>query len=696
MVKFNYLTRKYYCMRSYLHRTIYTIILLTLALSCTKNPLRLPPSADLCMVDSLIECYSDSLYSPSKHVIGILEDHRDNCSDSVAINVLDLEISKYYFFSSDFNKALSVAHSAKQSIKRRLVLEQDSASLKLHATACNLLAVCFSQISRRDKAIDYLQVAAKDSRKSGNLKDLPNIYINLADNYQALGNFPRTSDYYHQALAVCDSIGDNSSMRYAVLSGLAKLYMDLSNFSKSDHFFTQAEKMKFERNPQELFYFLNSRGNYFYNLKDYHAALETFTEARKVAEQTGFDINIATADGNLAEIYILLDSLPQARKRLDAAKEGFKESYYSSSTRFYIDGLYTSLVMREGDMNRAKTYLANAVVPDDNPQYLYYHHGRMARYHLLRGDKDNFIKYYNATEKYRDSMQNAKIRSSIAESEIRYQRDTMLLHKDIELSQSKLESDKWKMAALLTALLLIATIAIMVILAVHRRRHHEIDYHRQLNTITSLRMETIRNRLSPHYIFNVLNMILPAFTPHKDIEEPLKKLIQVLRGALILGENMASSLADERQWLDNFIGLRLLGHNQPIRVVWNVDEDVDTEQLIPSLAIQIPVSNALKHAFNDGNAIKDPIVVVNVAYNDSRALVVDIRDNGSGYNDSEESPSRGTGNGLKILNQTIEVLNANNNKNRITLDIANIKHLNPSQSGTSVKITIPQNYNFDI
>ncbi len=676
-------------------RTFFYIYLVSLFLvGCNKNPDTLQPSPDMSLVDSLIECYTDSVYTPSKQAISLLENHRKEISDSMAINKLRLEISKFHFFDNNFDRAISLAKRAEKSLYRNIPLDKGDEAIDLHSRACNILAVYLTQTARRDEAIEYLKRAARDAHQIGQEEYIPDIYINLADNYQSLGDYPMASDYYHRALATCDSINCKSSKRYAALSGLAKLYLEISNFAQSENYFEQAEEMDFEKSPQELFFFHNSRGNFYYNTREYPKALDQFFEARKAALLTEQSLNIATADANIGEIYIYLDNFTEARNYLDSAQKLFEESYYSPSTKFYVDGLYASLALKDGDLDTANRLLSNSSVPEDNPQYLYYHNSRLMRYYLAKGDRSKFGKYYDVTERYRDSLRNAKIRNSIAESEVRYQRDTMILRRDIELTHEKLNSDRWKMITLATLMLLMLTLSSTIIYIIYRRRRHEVDYHRQLNTITSLRMETIRNRLSPHYIFNVLNMILPAFSPHKDIQEPLSRLVQVLRGALILGENMATSLANEKLWLDNFIALRLLGHNQPIKVVWNIDKDVDVEQFIPSMAIQIPVSNALKHAFND-SIHPEPIVVVNVAYCRHHSLVIDIRDNGSGFDESKESPNRGTGSGLKILNQTIEVLNANN-KHKITVKITNLKKLNPSQSGTSFAVTIPNNYNFDI
>jgi hypothetical protein len=70
-----------------------------------------------------------------------------------------------------------------------------------------------------------------------------------------------------------------------------------------------------------------------------------------------------------------------------------------------------------------------------------------------------------------------------------------------------------------------------------------------------------------------------------------------------------------------------------------------------------------------------------------------IRDNGAGYFPHQESQTKGTGTGLKVLFQTIQLLNGKN-INKADLTIQNIRE-NSTICGTEVKIFVPDNYKFE-
>lgn len=247
---------------------------------------------------------------------------------------------------------------------------------------------------------------------------------------------------------------------------------------------------------------------------------------------------------------------------------------------------------------------------------------------------------------------------------------------------------------ILVLALLIISVLLAILIFIHIRRKNEQRYNRQMALATQLRMENIRNRISPHYMFNVLNTVMPTFKQYSELAHPLQLLIQVLRGNLLASEKMAVELQEEIELVKNYIALRKETNPNTIHIEWEITEQVPLQTLIPSMSIQIPVENALKYAFED-NDEQTNTLSIHISKED-RNLSISIRDNGSGYDPGKHSNSkRSTGNGLKVLFRTIELLNSKNTE-KIIFDIRNIGISDPSQHGTLVTITIPFNYQFNI
>ena len=220
----------------------------------------------------------------------------------------------------------------------------------------------------------------------------------------------------------------------------------------------------------------------------------------------------------------------------------------------------------------------------------------------------------------------------------------------------------------------------------------------------ALKMENVRNRFSPHFVFNVLNVFISSIP--KDVNvKPLRLLIQVLRTNLITCDKIAVPLDEELQMVTNYSYLR--HETNPLLPVpiFEMGEEVDRSMLLPSMIIQIPVENALKHAFVDGDMEgRMPELKVTVRMEDG-SLHIRVKDNGCGFVKGEprkRNAAVSTGTGLRILHSTIDMLNAENEE-QITFKVRSVRaenHANPaslaSVVGTRVDIKVPLRYNYKV
>ena len=294
-------------------------------------------------------------------------------------------------------------------------------------------------------------------------------------------------------------------------------------------------------------------------------------------------------------------------------------------------------------------------------------------------------------EKYNDSIRNERHMNSIAEIDYRYRQDTTLLKRDILIAGKNVQlSEQHTTIVFIVALLLIVVLG-AVLVFVYVRRKNERIYARQLALVTRLRMDNVKNRISPHFTLNVLNAIMPAMRQYEELSHKMQLFVKVLRSNLLASDKMAMTLAEEMEVVKDFVSLREQTNPVTPHVSWHVDETVDTGILVPTMCIQIPVENALKYAFDGMEGCGE--ITVSIDGRDRGALV-SIRDNGCGYNPGAHSNSeRGTGNGLKMLYRTVEMLNARNTV-KMRFDIRNLS--DAGERGTLVTIYIPYSYQFNL
>ena len=281
--------------------------------------------------------------------------------------------------------------------------------------------------------------------------------------------------------------------------------------------------------------------------------------------------------------------------------------------------------------------------------------------------------------------------NSIAEIDYRYRQDTTLLKRDILIAGKNVQLSEQHTAIVFIVALLLIVVLGAVLVFVYVRRKNERIYARQLALVTRLRMDNVKNRISPHFTLNVLNAIMPAMRQYGELSHKMQLFVKVLRSNLLASDKVAVTLAEEMEVVKDFVSLREQTNPVTPHVSWHVDEAVDTGILVPTMCIQIPVENALKYAFDGMEGSGE--ITVSVDGRDRGALV-SIRDNGCGYNPGAHSNSeRGTGNGLKMLYRTVEMLNARNTV-KMRFDIRNLS--DAGERGTLVTIYIPYSYQFNL
>ena len=225
----------------------------------------------------------------------------------------------------------------------------------------------------------------------------------------------------------------------------------------------------------------------------------------------------------------------------------------------------------------------------------------------------------------------------------------------------------------------------------YMRKKREFLRERFFRQINRVRMENLRSRISPHFTFNVLGREINQFTGSEDVKNNLLELVKYLRRSLELTEKLSVSLQDELDFVRSYINLERGRVGEDFTATVTVEEGLDASRvMIPSMIIQIPVENAIKHGLVGKDGEKE--LTVHVSH-EKNGICITICDNGRGYLPHVTSATRGTGTGLKVLYQTIQLLNTKNKSDKIRFEITN---RNSGQTGTLVSVYIPFRFSYDL
>lgn len=579
-------------------------------------------------------------------------------------------------------------------------------TFKIQSYADNLQGVLLQAVGKREPARTYYIKAYRELMKLDHHNDAIDICINIADASRQLGKLADASSWYRRANFLADSLNLHEAQN-SILAGLGQVYNDLRNYQLAHFYFRKAERQYPPRNPKDAHFFYNSWGNVYSSQEKPAEALKCFLKAQKATLQMGQPFMTAVVDANLGQTYLELNRLDSAQKYLaNTTKFFFVQPNMQNDLQFYIDGLNAALALKQNHLDKASAILSKPYdLSKMSPNYLYLYHKGWADLYERKGQFAKALQYQKLMKQYDDSLRNATMVSNVQENELRFKQDTAIVRRDLILQSTQAEAKSSRLILLLVIGLLVVGVLALVVFYRYKSLRHKHQHREEMNRMMALKMENVRNRFSPHFVFNVLNIFISNLPKGVNVK-PLRLLIQVLRANLLTCDQVAVSLEDELQMVMSYSSLR--HETNPFLPMprFDIAKEVNMSLMLPSMILQIPVENALKHAFvGMEESGEKPLLDVKVWIEDGM-LRIDVIDNGcggvgavAGMGTRKTNAAASTGTGLRILNSTIEMLNAGNARKlyfKMQSRAGAAGGGSDRQKGMCVSIGVPCEYDYSV
>ena len=579
-------------------------------------------------------------------------------------------------------------------------------TFKIQSYADNLQGVLLQAVGKREPARTYYIKAYRELMKLDHHNDAIDICINIADASRQLGKLADASSWYRRANFLADSLNLHEAQN-SILAGLGQVYNDLRNYQLAHFYFRKAERQYPPRNPKDAHFFYNSWGNVYSSQEKPSEALKCFLKAQKATLQMGQPFMTAVVDANLGQTYLELNRLDSAQKYLaNTTKFFFVQPNMQNDLQFYIDGLNAALALKQNHLDKASAILSKPYdLSKMSPNYLYLYHKGWADLYERKGQFAKALQYQKLMKQYDDSLRNATMVSNVQENELRFKQDTAIVRRDLTLQSTQAEAKSSRLILLLVIGLLVVGVLALVVFYRYKSLRHKHQHREEMNRMMALKMENVRNRFSPHFVFNVLNIFISNLPKGVNVK-PLRLLIQVLRANLLTCDQVAVSLEDELQMVMSYSSLRHETNPWLPMPRFDIAKEVDMTLMLPSMILQIPVENALKHAFvGMEESGEKPQLDVKIWIEDGM-LRIDVIDNGcggvgavAGMGTRKTNAAASTGTGLRILNSTIEMLNAGNARKlyfKMQSRAGTADGGSDRQKGMCVSIGVPCEYDYSV
>ncbi len=224
-------------------------------------------------------------------------------------------------------------------------------------------------------------------------------------------------------------------------------------------------------------------------------------------------------------------------------------------------------------------------------------------------------------------------------------------------------------------------IILFAVFLIQRRKRKKAELAERLN---KLQMQSIQAQIYPHLLFNTTSAAGSVI--YKEEREKaydyLVKMSQLMRKALTDTKRLYKSIQEELDFVENYLQIQKIRFPERFDYRISVSKDSDTSILVPQMIIQTYVENSVKYGLEPLK--KGGLLKIDISRFDAGIRIL-IEDNGIGIEAAKKMSYKGTGSGLKIMNEIYHIHNLQK-KEKISFEITDL--FKEGGKGTRVVIHI--------
>lgn len=237
-------------------------------------------------------------------------------------------------------------------------------------------------------------------------------------------------------------------------------------------------------------------------------------------------------------------------------------------------------------------------------------------------------------------------------------------------------------------------IILITVYIVKQRQKYFINRLTEQKRLNELRLQSVRSKHIPHFSGNALANI-EHFIFSADLRTAnkyLSKYSRLMNVTLRDADKASRSIDEELEYVNLYLELEKMRFGDKIEYFVTIDKQVDTKKEIPNMLLQTWVENAIKHGLRNYQGTGRINIFISKK---DETTIIQVEDNGIGRAKAKELKTTGTGSGLKILTEQIEIYNHFNPRKAI-ITITDLSDNDGNASGTRIEMSIPDDYQFNI
>lgn len=191
------------------------------------------------------------------------------------------------------------------------------------------------------------------------------------------------------------------------------------------------------------------------------------------------------------------------------------------------------------------------------------------------------------------------------------------------------------------------------------------------------RLDALASQINPHFLFNTLASVSSLIRSEPEKARTLIVKLSGLLRRLLRSQEHFVTLREELDAIDEYLDIESIRFGPQLRI----EKDIDPTTLnliVPSMLLQPLVENSIKHGLT--HRLGEGRITIRTLRDGDHAII-DVIDNGAGIPPADASRVKGTGIGLRNVNERLRVIYGANYQ--LQLDSV------PGE-GTCARIVIPE------
>ena len=204
---------------------------------------------------------------------------------------------------------------------------------------------------------------------------------------------------------------------------------------------------------------------------------------------------------------------------------------------------------------------------------------------------------------------------------------------------------------IIAAIIILSLIVITGFYYYRKRKEKQLLNQKEETEKLVLKLRAIHGQLNPHFIFNSLNSIQGLINTNRisQANEYLSEFSSLMRNTLTDSDKIYHSLDKELKILSTYLKLEQLRFE--FNYDFKIDESINIHEIeFPGMLLQPLIENAVRHGVS---GLREEGEIIIHFYRDNHNLIVEIKDNGNGFEDNLKS----NGYGCKLTDDKIKLLN---------------------------------------